>query len=125
MLSLGIRREDKNRWERRVPLCPEHVERLVKEYNVKVIIQPSKRRIFPDSQFIDAGALVQEDLSTADIIMGVKEVPLNSLIPNKTYLFFSHTHKGQPYNMSLFQEVLDKVRLRLNVHIYLFLENKV
>jgi hypothetical protein len=52
-LSLGIRREDKNRWERRVPLIPEHVERLVKEMGVRVLVQPSLKRVIPDEKYAE------------------------------------------------------------------------
>ncbi|RKO88157.1 Saccharopine dehydrogenase-domain-containing protein [Blyttiomyces helicus] len=112
LLSLGIRREDKNRWERRVPLVPDHVERLVKELGAKVYVQPSTKRVIPDEKYEQAGAIIQEDLSPADVIIGVKEVPISSLIADKTYLFFSHTHKGQTYNMPLLKSILDK-RVRL------------
>ncbi|KAJ1563808.1 hypothetical protein HK405_000693, partial [Cladochytrium tenue] len=111
-LVVGVRREDKNRWERRVPVTPDHVERLVLELGASVLVQPSTRRVFPDDKYRAAGATVQEDLSAADIILGVKEVPADLLLPDKTYLFFSHTYKGQPYNMSLLRSVLDK-RVRL------------
>ncbi|TPX69014.1 hypothetical protein SpCBS45565_g02736 [Spizellomyces sp. 'palustris'] len=112
ILSVGIRREAKNRWERRVPLMPEHVERLVKEVGAQVYVQPSTKRVVPDEKYQQAGAIIQEDLSVADIIVGVKEVPIEQLIENKTYLFFSHTHKGQTYNMPLLQAIMDK-RIRL------------
>ncbi|KAI8820791.1 Saccharopine dehydrogenase-domain-containing protein [Fimicolochytrium jonesii] len=111
-LSIGIRAEQKNRWERRVPLMPEHVERLVKETGTKVYVQPSTKRVVPDEKYRQAGAIIAEDLSVADVIVGVKEVPIEQLIADKTYLFFSHTHKGQKYNMPLLQAVLDK-RIRL------------
>ncbi|KAI8847219.1 Saccharopine dehydrogenase-domain-containing protein [Chytridium lagenaria] len=88
-LSLGIRREDKNRWERRVPLVPDHVERLVKELGVKVIVQPSTKRVIPDEKYLEVGAEVKEDLSEADIIVGVKE--------------------GQKYNMPMLKDILEKV----------------
>jgi alpha-aminoadipic semialdehyde synthase len=52
---------------------------------------------------------VQDDISAADIIVGVKEVPIEHLMPDKTYMFFSHTHKGQPHNMQMLQHILDKV----------------
>jgi hypothetical protein len=109
-LSIGIRREGKNRWERRVPLVPDQVERLVKELGVTVYIQPSTKRVIPNEKYVQAGAIVTEDLSAADIIMGVKEVPPKDLIPEKTYMFFSHTHKGQPYNMIMLRNILQKVR---------------
>ncbi|KAJ3014640.1 UNVERIFIED_CONTAM: hypothetical protein HDU68_000188 [Siphonaria sp. JEL0065] len=111
-LTLGIRREDKNHWERRVPLLPEHVERLVDDLGAKVIIQPSMKRVVPDDKYLEVGAIVQEDLSQADVIIGVKEVPIKDLIPEKTYLFFSHTYKGQKYNMPMLKSIMDK-KIRL------------
>ncbi|KAJ3105261.1 hypothetical protein HDU97_008284 [Phlyctochytrium planicorne] len=122
-LSVGIRREDKNRWERRVPLVPDHVERLVKELGVKVIVQPSSKRVIPDDKYVEAGAEIKDDLSEADIIVGVKEVPIDKLIPDKTYLFFSHTYKGQKYNMPLLKNILDK-RIRLIDYELMKDENK-
>ncbi|ORY48201.1 hypothetical protein BCR33DRAFT_757622 [Rhizoclosmatium globosum] len=111
-LTLGIRREDKNQWERRVPLLPDHVERLVQDLGATVLVQPSMKRVVPDDKFEEAGAVLQEDLSSADIIVGVKEVPINDLIPDKTYLFFSHTYKGQKYNMPMLKAIMDK-KIRL------------
>lgn len=58
---------------------------------------------------IKAGAQVQDDISRADIVVGVKEVPMDHLMPNKTYMFFSHTHKGQPHNLPMLQNILEKV----------------
>ncbi|KAJ1960973.1 hypothetical protein IWQ62_004027 [Dispira parvispora] len=111
-LILGIRREDKNRWERRVALIPSDIQALVQETEAKVLVQPSRQRIYPDQAFREVGATVQEDLSEADVIFGIKEIPPQLLLPEKTYIFFSHTHKGQPYNQPTLQTVLDK-RVRL------------
>ncbi|KAF9112085.1 hypothetical protein BGX27_004003 [Mortierella sp. AM989] len=110
--SVAIRREGKNRWERRAALTPEAVEKLIKETGIKVYVQPSTKRIFSDDKYRAAGAIVQEDLSPADVILGIKEVPVKDLIPGKTYVYFSHTHKGQKYNMPMLQDVLDK-KIRL------------
>ncbi|KAI9255460.1 Saccharopine dehydrogenase-domain-containing protein [Sporodiniella umbellata] len=106
--TIGIRREDKSRWERRAPLSPDHVKLLIKDTGTKVYIQPSTKRIFPTETYERAGAIVSEDLSKADIILGIKEVPEQSLLPDKTYLFFSHTHKGNEKNMPMLQSILDK-----------------
>ncbi|KAG0307666.1 hypothetical protein BGZ98_010135 [Dissophora globulifera] len=106
--SIAIRREGKNRWERRAALTPEAVEKLIKETGIKVYVQPSTKRIFSDDKYRAAGAIVQEDLTPADVILGIKEVPVKDLIPGKTYVYFSHTHKGQTYNMPMLQDVLDK-----------------
>ncbi|TMS38063.1 hypothetical protein L596_004871 [Steinernema carpocapsae] len=108
---LGIRRETINAWERRAPLAPLHVKKLTKK-GVKVLIQPSNRRAFPINDYISAGAIVQEDLSEAQLIMSVKQVPVDDLIPNKTYAFFSHTIKAQQDNMEMLDTILQrKIRL--------------
>uniref|UniRef100_A0A1I8HYP0 Saccharopine dehydrogenase n=1 Tax=Macrostomum lignano TaxID=282301 RepID=A0A1I8HYP0_9PLAT len=110
---LAIRRETINLWERRAPLSPNHVRKLVKE-GLKVIVQPSNRRAFTHNEYLQAGAVIQEDLSEAPVIIGVKSVPLDyqSLMPNKTYAFFSHTIKAQEENMPLLDTLLERnVRL--------------
>lgn len=104
---IGIRREDKNKWERRAPLTPAHVAQLVRDDNLRILIQPSAIRVFSDEEYTAAGATVQEDLSGAAVVLAVKEIPLELLQPGKTYLFFSHTIKGQPYNMPLLRRLLE------------------
>jgi alpha-aminoadipic semialdehyde synthase len=108
---IGVRREDKNRWERRAPVSPTHVAELVKR-GIKVIVQPSNLRTYNDRSYREAGAIVQEDLSDADLIIAVKEVPIPLLLEDKAYMFFSHTIKAQPVNMPLLDEILKK-RIRL------------
>ncbi|KAI9317684.1 Saccharopine dehydrogenase-domain-containing protein [Dichotomocladium elegans] len=110
--SLGIRREDKSRWERRTPLTPDAVRRLISETGTRVYVQPSTKRIFSDASYAKAGATLTEDLSGADVILGIKEVPSSKLLSDKTYCFFSHTHKGKPENMPMLKAILDK-RIRL------------
>ncbi|KAJ1907970.1 hypothetical protein LPJ81_000399 [Coemansia sp. IMI 209127] len=109
---IGIRREDKNRWERRVALTPSHIRKLIKETGARVLVQPSNTRIFNNASFVKAGATIEEDLAKADVILGIKEVPIDKMIPDKTYMVFSHTHKGQAYNMPGLQAYLDK-KIRL------------
>eukprot|EP00742_Colponemidia_sp_Colp-10_P006586 GILJ01007057.1.p1 GENE.GILJ01007057.1~~GILJ01007057.1.p1 ORF type:complete len:567 (-),score=95.36 GILJ01007057.1:268-1968(-) len=108
---IAVRREDKNKWERRAPLTPEQVKKLT-EQGVKIIVQPSTRRCFANVEYERAGAVIQEDLSEAGTILAVKEVPMNLLIANRTYVMFSHTIKAQPANMPL----LDKM-LELNIRL--------
>uniref|UniRef100_A0A4W4GWA8 Saccharopine dehydrogenase (NAD(+), L-glutamate-forming) n=1 Tax=Electrophorus electricus TaxID=8005 RepID=A0A4W4GWA8_ELEEL len=108
---LAIRREDVNVWERRAPLGPRHV----KEINAaghKVLVQPSNRRAIHDRFYEKAGAIIQEDISEASLIIGVKRPPEEKVIPCKTYAFFSHTIKAQEANMGLLDDILKKeVRL--------------
>ena len=87
---VGIRREEKNKWERRCSITPNEVEYLVNN-KVKVVVQPSNTRCFSNAEFIRAGATISESLEECDIIFGVKEVPIPNLIPNKTYFCFIHT----------------------------------
>lgn len=68
-LTIGIRREAKNRWERRVPLLPDQIERLIKEHGTRVILQPSTKRVVPDEKYTQVGAEIVEDLSVADVIL--------------------------------------------------------
>ncbi len=72
------------------------------------MVYPSTTRCFTEDEFEDAGAIIQEDVSEADVIFGVKEVPMENLIENKTYFFFSHTIKAQDYNMPLLDKMLEK-----------------
>ncbi|MEM3341142.1 MAG: saccharopine dehydrogenase C-terminal domain-containing protein [Thermoplasmata archaeon] len=104
---IGIRREDKNEWESRVPLLPKHVEELRKD-GIEVILQPSNIRAYEDEEYIEAGAKINEDLSKCDLILGVKEMPKTVFREHGTYMFFSHTIKGQPYNMPMLKELIDK-----------------
>ncbi|KAL1495088.1 hypothetical protein ABEB36_010561 [Hypothenemus hampei] len=108
---IAIRREDQSVWERRAPFSPTHVRKLVKN-GIKVIVQPSNRRAYPMQNYLNAGAVVQEDISEAKVIFGVKQVPIEQLIPDKTYCLFSHTIKAQETNMPLLDAILEK-RIRL------------
>ncbi len=109
-MTLGIRREEKA-WERRTPLVPTDVKQLTAQ-GIKVVIQPSNAtnavytRIFSDGDFRAAGASVQEDLSECEVQIGVKEFPVTSLIADKIFMYFSHTIKGQPYNMPMLKHIL-------------------
>ena len=90
---VGILREQKNKWERRVSITPKEAEQLVKE-GLRVVVQTSPNRCFTDEEYEEVGAVIQEDMSECDVLFGVKEVPIENLIPNKTYFFFSHTIKA-------------------------------
>ncbi|KAH3892671.1 hypothetical protein DPMN_016794, partial [Dreissena polymorpha] len=109
--TLAIRRETINVWERRAPLSPSQVASLVKQ-GFKVIVQPSNRRAYNMQEYSDRGATIQEDISEASVVIGVKNIPEDLLIPDKTYCFFSHTIKAQKDNMPLLDAILEKnVRL--------------
>jgi len=105
--SIGIRREDKNVWERRSAIIPEHITQLGQLLPLQVLCQPFATRAYSDHEYERVGARLQEDLSPCAVIFGIKEVPVDLLLPQKCYLFFSHTIKGQPYNMPMLQRLLD------------------
>lgn len=108
-IKLGIIREGKVPPDKRVPLTPRQCIELMESYpHLKVVVQPSPIRAYTDQDYLDAGVPMSEDLSDCDIIMGVKEVNIEDLIPNKKFLFFSHTIKKQPYNRDLLRAIVDK-----------------
>jgi hypothetical protein len=113
IIHIGIIREGKTPPDFRVPMSPEQCLALEAQYpNVKVTIQTSPIRCFNDDAYRALGLNVQEDLIHCAILLGVKEVPKEQLIAGKTYLFFSHTFKKQPYNRVLLQEIIAK-KIRL------------
>ncbi len=105
--KIGIRREDKSKWERRVPLIPADVTLLKEKSGIQTVIQPSEIRIYPDDEYRRAGALVEEDVSDCPVVFAVKEIPVGFIQPEKTYMFFSHTIKGQSYNMPLLRRLME------------------
>lgn len=107
MKTIGIITEGKTPPDLRTPLTPlQCVELMEKFPDTKVIVQSSAHRCYSDSDYTKAGIEVVKDISQADILLGVKEVPIEQLIPNKTYLFFSHTIKKQPHNRKLLRSIL-------------------
>lgn len=108
-IKLGIIREGKVPPDKRVPLTPKQCKQVEQLFpQVKVVVQTSPVRAFTDNHYTDEGVEIVSDLSDCDIIMGVKEVNKSDLIPNKKFLFFSHTLKKQPYNRDLLRAILDK-----------------
>lgn len=112
-MKIGIIREDKVPVDRRVPFTPEQCQTICSQFNtVEIVVQSSPVRCYEDTEYVAAGFSVCQDVSDCDILFGVKEVPEDQLIPNKTYFFFSHTIKKQPYNRTLLQTILQrKIRL--------------
>ncbi|MFH0761071.1 MAG: bifunctional lysine ketoglutarate reductase /saccharopine dehydrogenase family protein, partial [Bacteroidota bacterium] len=104
---IGIRQEDKYAMERRAPLTPRHVSKLVHQKKLDIIVQHSDKRIFPDEEYIKAGAKVSKDLKKCSVIVGVKEIPLEAFEPGKSYVFFAHVIKGQPYNMPMLRRMME------------------
>lgn len=105
IFPVGIRREDINRWERRAPLVPIDVKELTVRFPLKFIVQPSTIRVFPDEDYFQSGASVEEDLCPSRVIFALKEIPLEVIQPDKMYVFFSHTVKGQPQNMPMLKRM--------------------
>jgi len=113
-MKFGIIKERKNPPDRRVVFTPEELVRLQSEHSeAKIKVETSDIRVFSDKQYADLGIEVTADLSDCDVLFGVKEVPVDALIPNKKYFFFSHTIKKQSYNRKLLQAILNK-----NIELY-------
>ena len=108
-MKIGIIREGKTPPDKRVPLTPKQCIEVVEKFpGTEVVVQSSPIRKITDAEYVNAGVRVVEDVSDCDILLGVKEVNKEDLIPNKKYLFFSHTFKKQPYNRDLLIEILKK-----------------
>jgi len=105
--TLGIRREDKNRWEQRVPLTPQHVMELKEKHGIETFIQPSDVRVFSEDDYRKVGAHVQYSLTPSSVILAVKEIPVELFEKGKTYVFFSHTIKGQKHNMPMLKKMME------------------
>ncbi|MBC7381990.1 MAG: alanine dehydrogenase [Bacteroidia bacterium] len=107
--TIGIICEGKKPADLRTPLTPQNCEDLMLHFpGTKVIVQPSAHRCYNDDEYRIKGITVSDDMSECDILLGVKEVPVDKLIEGKTYLFFSHTMKKQPHNRNLLRSVLNK-----------------
>jgi alanine dehydrogenase len=113
-MKFGIIKERKNPPDRRVVFAPDELAKLKQLYpEASVTVESSDIRIFSDIQYKSMGITVADDVSDCDVLFGVKEVPVENLIPNKAYFFFSHTIKKQPYNRKLLQAILEK-----NIDLY-------
>jgi alanine dehydrogenase len=113
-MKFGIIKERKNPPDRRVVFSPQALIALKNQFpQAEIKVESSDIRVFSDEEYRNAGFEVSTDLSDCDVLFGVKEVPVDALIPNKKYFFFSHTIKKQPYNRKLLQAVLAK-----NIDLY-------
>ena len=113
-MKFGIIQERKNPPDRRVVLSPEACQQVMENHpKAEIIVEPSPIRTFKDAEYTKAGFEVASRMNDCDVLLGVKEVPIKDLIPNKKYFFFSHTIKKQPYNRKLLLAILEK-----NIEMY-------
>ncbi len=113
-MKFAIIKERKNPPDRRVVFSPEKLTEFKQQFpQAELVVESSDIRIFTDEDYQKAGFEVVKDVSDCDVLLGVKEVPVENLIPNKKYFYFSHTIKKQPYNRKLLKEMLAK-----NIEMY-------
>ncbi len=113
-MKFGVIKEGKNPPDKRVVLTPQACKALKETFKeLEIIVEKSENRTFADQEYVNNGIEVTSDVSSADVLLGVKEVPIDALINDKKYFFFSHTIKEQPYNRDLLRAVLDK-----NIELY-------
>ncbi len=105
--TIGIRHEDKSKWERRVPVIPDDAAALQRDHGIQVVVQSSPSRAFTDDEFERVGVTTADDLSPCPVVLGIKEIPKAQFEPDKTYVFFAHVIKGQPYNMPMLRRLLE------------------
>src|SRR4051794_12514281 len=109
MFLIGLIREGKVPADNRVALTPRQCKWIQENIRgMKVVVQPCRNRCFSDKEYTAAGIELSEDVSECDLLLGIKEVPVNSLIAEKKYMFFSHTKKEQPHNQKLLQATINK-----------------
>ncbi|MFA6235566.1 MAG: hypothetical protein WC824_15460 [Bacteroidota bacterium] len=104
---IGIRKETKDKTQKRVPLSPEQVALLISEHGLQALVQSMPNRVFIDEEFTAAGAELTQDLTRSNVVFGVKEIQPEHMIDGMAYVFFSHTIKGQPQNMAMLRHILD------------------
>ncbi len=108
-MKFALIKERKSPPDRRVVFSPQALEKLQSDFpDAELVVESSDIRVFKDAEYSDLGFTVTEDVKDADVMLGVKEVPIDALIPNKSYFFFSHTIKKQPYNRDLLRAILAK-----------------
>lgn len=108
-MRIGLIRERKTPPDHRVVLSPKACREIMDEFpQAEIVVEPSPIRVFSDKEYQDAGIKVADAMESCDVLLGVKEVPIDALIPGKKYFFFSHTIKKQPYNRELLQAILEK-----------------
>ena len=113
-MKFGIIKERKNPPDRRVVFSPSELLEVKKQFpNAEIKVESSDVRVFPDSEYTEKGFVVSDDLTDCDVLIGVKEVPVEALLSNKKYFFFSHTIKKQAYNRKLLKACIDK-----NIELY-------
>ncbi len=113
-MKFGIIKERKNPPDRRVVFSPEKLAQAKAQFpQAEFVVEASDIRVFPDEAYTAQGITVTDDVSDCDVLLGVKEVPIDALIPNKKYFFFSHTIKKQPYNRKLLKAMLEQ-----NIELY-------
>ena len=122
-MKFGIIKERKNPPDRRVVFSPKKLQQFQQKYpTAAIVVESSAIRVFSDEQYKNVGIDVVENVSDCDVLFGVKEVPIDALIPNKKYFFFSHTIKKQPYNRDLLKAILHK-KIQLFDHETIVKEN--
>ncbi len=105
--TIAVLREEKNPPDSRVPLTPPQVAEM-RAAGIDIVVQPSNCRTFKDEEYTALGIPLVEDIADRELLLGVKEVPVAKLIPQKKYCFFAHVAKEQPYNQKLMTAFLDK-----------------
>jgi alanine dehydrogenase len=105
--KVGIRYEDRFAMERRVAIIPADMEKIIKKSGLEFYVERSEKRVFKDKEYEEAGAQLMDDVSDIPVVFGVKEMPLSFFKKNHTYIFFSHTIKGQEYNMPALKKMME------------------
>ena len=122
MMKIGLLKEEKVPFDKRVVLTPEQCRRVKLRYpNIDLVVQRSAFRCFSDDEYASKGIRLVDDISDCDVLLGIKEVCKASLVAGKTYFYFSHTIKKQPYNRELLRRM---IQMGINMVDYEVLKDK-
>jgi len=106
--KVALRYEDRYLMERRVAITPSHVKKLIEKHGLEFLVEKSEKRVFKEKEYTDSGALVVDNINDIPVVFGVKEMPDEIFSEGHTYIFFSHTIKGQSYNMPSLKKMVEK-----------------
>ena len=109
---IGILREGIDKTgEKRTSIIPKNAKQII-NWGSKLLIEPAVdpengeiKRAFKDEDYVKAGVVIKNNLSEANVIFGLQEININKILHRKTYLLFSHTHKGQVINRNMITKI--------------------
>lgn len=107
-MRIGIIKETKVPEDNRVALSPQEIVDLQQKFpDVEFVVQKSDIRVYSDEEYALKGIRLVDHVDDCDVLFGIKEADIESLISNKHYFFFGHIAKMQLYNKPLLKRMME------------------